>query len=1384
MQVSQFFPHNELSSCHTFGVIPIYGDAEHLFKYTERTDNEPTLFNKFSKQLQYGTSSICTRDEFEHNFDTATRNMLTCIDWSNVVVAGGSILTMLTAEKLGDANKMQQWFDKTDNFGDIDIFLYGLSDRQATKKLYDIYDNIKKIMKTEVYCVRGPRAITFVSKYPYRHIQVILKNFSSVAEILNSFDVDCCCVAYDGNNVWTNERAMRAINQKINVVDLTKSSASYEYRLAKYGRRGFKVVVPSFDEANVNEQIYLKPPYQLRGLAKLVVLEKLDDNVKFQVYSDVLDFHQAAMRRNINLSVEYEESNYSKIFLPWGKDVTFATIQDTMNKKHDILNKDSKCVKYLCFMGTLNDVVIGVNVELPTFKTIEEENAYLSTYVTGRLTWYNSGKQGNLFSTSLGIHADVTEWYNTAYNDVSRKSIIDMVLTGNIAEVSSYLLDPSVISLKPDEYETDDSSVYATWKTSILNSRDIASRTPLHTAIYANDIEMVKLLLSHGANPLYVSKLGKTALHASCETGNLSIVKTLVKHILKTDDGNKKITKHDSYKLTPILYALMYGHYDVFTYLYPRYNIDDLVWICKPYKYASISNPGYKGKINNMTYYPLELCLLFRQYKIAEFLLTNGCDWDDQYYLKNKSNPARIHILAKTIIDCDSDMFELLMKYRNTSSKYDLSSLSKYANTLTIKYVKSQNKTEMKYYLDFNMAVYKVHKKKAALYNLVKAVINKTNFDDLKYLVDVYDVNLQMAVNNVSFLDCANLRLDVLNTTSKQTETVTDVILPPKHIFTLKTGNFTYENQYIYPSWLLVNELNSVNVKKESAKKTSVVGHPKLVVGHPKLVDRSKEIDAIKMIIIFLTNKNVQINVKKTECYSESYVSSDDEVRTKSKDPKVIKNEPGVKLTVVDVVVNNRSGNPVTNQIDYVRLYDAIMNGKTLVDYDLSQFDLMCCMKTSKLTLFEVAIRFGNIEALRNMTKHMLKQHVVVKPAKISNKLRAKIYTDEHIDEQPTGHTYSLTNSYWENIFAYISNTEYPEDLWTSFVDLLKLKNNDFSAAFVKTQFEKLVTVTVGTNSIRLLKKLIEFWIDNRIYSVTDYEPHNNDHIFTILNNTINTLNCDAMMQFLNHGSLYWNLRNDPSLYPFKLTQKMFYNLFASTVHLDKKIDMIQLLLTYDSTLCDNTELMMHAIKKSVDHMDFLISYNQKLVTMSNKQIYPIHMALDPTLKFTHGMTVLKKILDIAPSCIDQPSKDKLQTPLMIAIQNYHSNAIDLLLALGASQTACDIFGNTPLHYACIKSNLYAIKKLVWHAQENYFRMTPGDYVINNMKSGFYYAKNEKVTPSVNHLSYMVEIYKKYVHTSTVPRVSTSYQKVSQVNKYILSMIPDGSKTVPPELLI
>jgi len=54
------------------------------------------------------------------------------------------------------------------------------------------------VVPDTVICFRSKYAVTLVSKYPYRHIQIILRLYKSPAEILMGFDVDCCAVGYDG----------------------------------------------------------------------------------------------------------------------------------------------------------------------------------------------------------------------------------------------------------------------------------------------------------------------------------------------------------------------------------------------------------------------------------------------------------------------------------------------------------------------------------------------------------------------------------------------------------------------------------------------------------------------------------------------------------------------------------------------------------------------------------------------------------------------------------------------------------------------------------------------------------------------------------------------------------------------------------------------------------------------------------------------------------------------------------------------------------------------------------------------------------------------------------------------------------------------------------
>lgn len=53
----------------------------------------------------------------------------------------------------------------------------------------------------QIFAVRGLRAITFVSEFPYRKVQVVLRLYKTLAEVLHGFDVDACSVGFDGHTV-------------------------------------------------------------------------------------------------------------------------------------------------------------------------------------------------------------------------------------------------------------------------------------------------------------------------------------------------------------------------------------------------------------------------------------------------------------------------------------------------------------------------------------------------------------------------------------------------------------------------------------------------------------------------------------------------------------------------------------------------------------------------------------------------------------------------------------------------------------------------------------------------------------------------------------------------------------------------------------------------------------------------------------------------------------------------------------------------------------------------------------------------------------------------------------------------------------------------------
>lgn len=151
-------------------------------------------------------------------------------------------------------------------------------------RLYSLWV-VSNVLSTKTY---RPQA-----QYPYRAVQIVLRLYSSPAEILAGFDIDACCAIYDGQSVLANPRAVASWMRQCNLVDISRRSPSYEIRLAKYSLRGFEVHDPSLSRADIDPtvrkvpyarftfssscQIYERSIARIEGLARLLVLEHLKD---------------------------------------------------------------------------------------------------------------------------------------------------------------------------------------------------------------------------------------------------------------------------------------------------------------------------------------------------------------------------------------------------------------------------------------------------------------------------------------------------------------------------------------------------------------------------------------------------------------------------------------------------------------------------------------------------------------------------------------------------------------------------------------------------------------------------------------------------------------------------------------------------------------------------------------------------------------------------------------------------------------------------------------------------------------------------------------------------------------------------------------------------
>jgi len=223
----------------------------------------PTITTYYKKKLE-----IFTIDGFISSFNKLFPIFSENFNFDNIIIAGGSISNILT----------QNFIIK-----DIDIFIYGLTKEQAKEKLLYIID----ILKPTKIIIKDNYIDIYVEniKYELVSIQIILKLYKSINEILYTFDLGSSAVGFDGKRLYFTSMSKFTYETMCNIVSENHISLSYEFRLLKYLRNGFNIILPKLDKSKIKgyrfKLPYLPEIIQDKSNENLLSISKYDINEVF-----------------------------------------------------------------------------------------------------------------------------------------------------------------------------------------------------------------------------------------------------------------------------------------------------------------------------------------------------------------------------------------------------------------------------------------------------------------------------------------------------------------------------------------------------------------------------------------------------------------------------------------------------------------------------------------------------------------------------------------------------------------------------------------------------------------------------------------------------------------------------------------------------------------------------------------------------------------------------------------------------------------------------------------------------------------------------------------------------------------------------------------------
>lgn len=325
----------------------------------------PIITEKLYKEKEQYRTIHDYQNQLKLRFD-----WLKDINMTDLVIAGGFNKSIILDEKVND----------------IDIYMYGSSDDNkyfdtlsrlindittalckkytnitylaAYKKEFNVYEliyfeNVKNLQKDK-FELQDLIQMKFITK-----IQIIMKKHLEAKDIFNIYDIDACCVLYDGKQLCFTDRSYFAYRYLITIPRIDNHYTDvFDMRLLKYYKSGFRIALPRLTIDQIKDRLDADNNFVLNK-CKFHVQEIQNHNV----FVDKCELLVEKVENEVK-----DDNNIDKL------NQTGVSVYNSVIGDIGSLNDSRSIVSFMKYIKRQNKLVERVKNKLNKGETVNEEN--------------------------------------------------------------------------------------------------------------------------------------------------------------------------------------------------------------------------------------------------------------------------------------------------------------------------------------------------------------------------------------------------------------------------------------------------------------------------------------------------------------------------------------------------------------------------------------------------------------------------------------------------------------------------------------------------------------------------------------------------------------------------------------------------------------------------------------------------------------------------------------------------------------------------------------------------------------------------------------------------------------------------------------------------